>query len=406
MGDDDDFVRRPTTAFVDVDALKHNVGVVRDHVPAGTQLMAVVKANAYGHGLVAAAKVFLQAGADRLGVAFLEEGIELREAGIEHPILVLGGLIGNQVRYFLDYGLELTAASPYKIQQVDQEAARLGVRARVHLKVDTGMERIGIQWPNASTLFKAAYGAQHVDVVGTFSHFAEAERAGSEFTGEQLRRFVSSVPATPQHGLRHLANSGGVLFYPESHFDMVRPGLALYGIAPGPTDLPLRPALTLKTRVVYFKVVRAGTTVSYDRTWSPERNTRVVTLPVGYGDGYPRALSNRSEVIIRGRRHPVVGRVTMDATMVDIGPDGTAYNGDEVVLIGGRSPTISVEDVAEWAGTIPYEILTAISARVPRVYVNEAGQEIIPRLDSSPRAVEPPAFDPNRRPGRGSRRDS
>ncbi|MEL6185063.1 MAG: alanine racemase, partial [Myxococcota bacterium] len=366
MAPDEDFVRRPTTAFVNVDALTHNVRAVREHVASGTRLMAVVKANAYGHGLIPTAKVFLQAGVHHLGVAFLEEGIQLRDAGIRAPILVLGGLIGNQVRHFLEYDLELTAASPYKIEQIEQAAARLGTRARVHLKVDTGMERIGVQWTGADKLLRAAERAAHVDVVGTFSHFAEAERPGSEFTKEQVRRFRESVVPGPQVGLRHLANSGGLLFYPESHLDLVRPGLALYGVAPGATELSLRPALSLSTRVVYFKVVRAGTTVSYDRTWAPEQDTRVVTLPVGYGDGYMRALSNRAQVLIRGRRYPVVGRVTMDATMVDLGPEGTAYNGDEVVLIGGSNPSIHVTEVAAWAGTIPYEVLTAISARVPR----------------------------------------
>ena len=395
MGSDEDFVRRPTTAFVNVDALTHNVRAIRGHVPSGTRLMAVVKANAYGHGLVPTAKVFLRAGVDHLGVAFLEEGIQLRTAGIKAPILVLGGLIGNQVRHFLEYDLELTAASPYKIEQIEHEAARLGTRARVHLKVDTGMERIGVQWTGADKLLRAADVASHVDVVGTFSHFAEAERPGSEFTEEQIRRFQQSVTPNPQVGLRHLANSGGVLFYPESHLDLVRPGLALYGIAPGATRLSLRPALSLSTRVVYFKVVRAGTTVSYDRTWAPKRDTRVVTLPVGYGDGYMRALSNRGEVLIRGRRYPIVGRVTMDATMVDVGPEGTAYNGDEVVLIGGAGPIIQVSDVAAWAGTIPYEILTAISARVPRVYVNDDGRDLTRQLVPNPPAVESPPFDPS-----------
>lgn len=374
--DDERLARRPTTAFVSVGALRHNVAVVRDIVGRHRRIMAVVKANAYGHGLVRTSKVLLESGVDALGVAFLEEGIALRRAGIRQPILVLGGIIGNQVRHFIEHDLDVTAASPFKLRQIEEAASALGRRARAHLKIDTGMERLGIHWDTADVLLEAAAQAEHVDVVGLFSHLAQAENLDSTYTELQLDRFAGVLERAAQRGLlpltAHLANSAGLLYHPETLFDMVRPGLILYGVGPRGPDPRFRPALRLETRVVYFKVVRKGSAVSYDGTWTAPFDTRVVTLPVGYGDGYMRALSNRAHVIVRGVRRPVVGRVTMDATMVDIGPEGSAYNGDPVVLLGeGEGLSVPVEELAEWAGTIPYEVLTSISARVPRVYIED-----------------------------------
>lgn len=377
--DDNQLVRRPTTAIVHLEALRHNVSVVRSMVGPEREIMAIVKANAYGHGLVRTAQAFLAFGVDRLGVAFLEEGIALRRAGIEAPILVLGGIIGNQVVHFLEHDLEITAASPFKLEQIEEVSRRVGRRARVHLKFDTGMERLGVHWDSAEKLLEAAARVRHVEVVGLFSHLSESENRDPTRTREQEDRFRYVLALTRRYDLpvlrTHLSNSGGLLYHPETWFDMVRVGLVLYGIGPRGPDPRLRPALSLVTRVVYFKVVRTGSRVSYDGTWEARKDTRVVTLPVGYGDGYSRALSNRAEVLVRGRRCPVVGRVTMDATMVDIGPEGTAYNGDEVMLIGEQAGPddhagrIHVEELAEWSGTIPYEVLTSISARVPRIYI-------------------------------------
>lgn len=372
-----DTVRRPTVARVDVSALIHNVRVVRRAV-GGRRIMAVVKANAYGHGLVEASQVFASAGVDAVGVAFLEEGIELRKAGLRLPILVLGGIIGNQVHHFLEYDLDLTAASPFKVQQIQAAAAALGRRARVHLKLDTGMRRIGMRWENAAQLIDAARKADCIDIVGVFSHLSESESADPSFTTLQLDRFQAALDSSelPRGVVHHLANSGAVFGHPGSHYQMVRPGLALYGYGRGHG---LRPALSLLTRVVFFKVLEVGASVSYDRTWTAPERTRLATLPVGYGDGYARSVSNRAEVLIRGRRYPVVGNVTMDATMVNLGPDGTAYNGDEAVLLGPQGQDcIQLEELAEWSDTIPYETLTRISARVPRFYVDAKGREVQP----------------------------
>ncbi len=373
--DDEGVALRPTTAVVDLGALARNVRAIRAKVGAA-KIMAIVKANAYGHGLERTSKALLDAGVDQLGVAFLEEGIRLRRAGIDAPILVLGGLIGNQIVHFIDYDLAITAASPFKLEQIEEVAKQRNKTARVHLKVDTGMERIGMHWDSCGKLFEAALRSKHCAIEGVFSHFASSDAADPSYTRLQLERFEEataffgrrSEPTPP----RHIANSGAILGHPDTYFDLVRPGLILYGVYPSPhvpRTIALEPTLSLRTRVVYFKVVRAGHPVSYDSTWAPVQNTRVVTLPVGYGDGYSRRLSGHAEVLIHGARYPVVGRITMDAMMVDIGADGTAYNGDEVVLLGKQGDqAIAVEQLADWLDTIPYEVLTSINTRVPRYY--------------------------------------
>ncbi|HJL43826.1 MAG TPA: alanine racemase [Myxococcales bacterium LLY-WYZ-16_1] len=366
---------RPTVAEIDVSALRHNVAQIRRHVHE-RPIMAIVKANAYGHGLVPTARILLGAGCDALGVAFLEEGIELRRAGVRAPILVLGGIIGNQIRSFIEHDLTMTASSVFKLRQIDQVARELAQPARVQLKVDTGMGRIGVQWDTSEELLQASLQATACRVEGLFSHLAASERADPTLTRIQTERFEAVAKRYRDlggTGERHLANSGAVLQHPDTWYDRVRPGLMLYGVVPDPAlrgVLDLRPALSLHSRVVFFKVVRRGRSVSYDATWVAPRDTRVVTVPVGYGDGVPRRLSNRAQVLIRGRTVPVVGRVTMDALMADLGPEGTAYNGDPVVLLGRQGPaTVRVEDWAEWLETIPYEVLTQINTRVPRRYV-------------------------------------
>ena len=372
--DDESLAVRPTTAWVDLSALRRNVEAVRRRV-GGAKIMAVVKANAYGHGLVRTSQALLDYGVDALGVAFLEEGVALRRAGISAPIHVLGGIIGNQISHFIEHDLQLTASSTFKLDQIEACAAEMGRRAQVHLKIDTGMERIGVHWDNAATLFEAAGKVRNCDIVGVFSHLAESDAEDPSFTRQQIERFDEALSFFERRGLptpvRHLANSGAVLQHPEATYDMVRPGLMLYGIYPSatvPRTVEVEPVLTLVSRVVYFKVVRAGASVSYERTWTAPRDTRMVTIPVGYGDGYARGLSGKAEVLLNGKRYPVRGRVTMDALMVEIGAD-SAYNGDEVVLLGSQGDTlIRCEELADHIGTIPYEVLTMINTRVPRRY--------------------------------------
>ncbi len=370
----DDEAVRPTNVEVDLSRLAANLAAIRAHV-GGAKVMTILKANAYGHGLVPVARHMVKCGADYLSVAFLEEGILLRREGITAPILVLGGIAGEQIPLFLKYDLTITAPSIEKLRLIDEAARTFGVQARVHLKVDTGMERIGIHYYNAHQLLEASLACQHVNVEGIYSHFANADSADLTHARTQLERFREVLSFYEQRSLpmplRHIANSAGILQLPESHLDMVRPGIMLYGVYPSPEcvrSVVIEPALMWKSRVAYFKVVQAGDPVSYGSTWRSDKPVRVVTVPVGYGDGYFRALSNRAEVIIRGQRQPIVGRVCMDQLMVNIG-EGTAYNGDEVILLGiSGDSQITADEIADWAGTIPYEVLTNINTRVPRVY--------------------------------------
>jgi alanine racemase len=365
---------RPTRVEVDVGQLGRNLQAIRQHVGAA-KVMAVVKANAYGHGLVPVAREMVKGGADSLGVALLEEAVLLREAGITAPILVFGGIAETQIPIFIRHDLTLTAPSIDKLNLIDNAAAAMGVTARVHLKIDTGMERLGIHHYSADKLLEASLQVQHVLVEGIYSHFANSDAADLTHAREQLARFHEVLSFYDKRSLpvpqRHIANSGGILQLPESHLDLVRPGIMLYGVYPSrecTRTVSIQPALTWKSHVAYFKVVQPGQPVSYGSTWRSDHPVRIVTVPVGYGDGYFRALSNKGQVLIRGQRHPIAGRVCMDQIMVNL-EWGTAYYRDEVILIGKQGATeISADDLADWAGTISYEVLTNINSRVPRVY--------------------------------------
>jgi alanine racemase len=367
---------RATWAEINLTRLSQNLKAIQAHV-APAKVMIIVKANAYGHGLVEVVK-HLSSQADYIGVAVLEEGIFLRELGVTAPILVLGGIWGDQVPNYLHHKLTLTASSVERLKQIDDIAGQLGVKAKVHLKIDTGMERIGVHYYNAQTIQEAALRCDNIEVEGIFSHFANADAPNLQHARLQLERFNEVVRFYDNHSLplpiRHMANSAAILRIPESHLDMVRPGIMLYGVYPSVEVehvIQVRPVLAWKSRVVYFKVVRSGHPVSYGSIWQSDHEVRIVTLPVGYGDGYFRRLSNNAQVIIRGKKYPQVGTVCMDQMMVNIEND-SAFNGDEVTLIGeSGSEAITAQDLADWAGTIPYEILTNINTRVPRIYISE-----------------------------------
>ncbi|MCB1277176.1 alanine racemase [Prosthecobacter sp.] len=366
---------RPTHVEVNLGHIAQNFDAIRAHVGTA-EVMPVVKANAYGHGIVEVSWHLAAHGATCFGVALLEEAVVLRQAGITQPILVFGGVATRQIPQFIEHDLMMAASSIDKMRQIDEAAAAAKKKARVHLKIDTGMERIGVHWYSAEKLLEASLGFSNVEVAGIYSHFACSDAEDLSSANEQLARFLEALEFYPKRGLkpplRHIANSGGILQLPESHLDLVRPGIMLYGVYPSrETKQPVavKAAMSWKSQVVYFKVVQPGNPVSYGSTWQSDHPVRVVTVPVGYGDGYFRALSNRGSVLIRGQRHPIVGRVCMDQFMVNL-EWGTAYNGDAVTIIGcDGDETISMQDVADWADTIPYEVLTNINARVPRVYV-------------------------------------
>lgn len=372
-----DAALRPTHVQIDLDKISANYRAIQQHV-GDAVVMPILKANAYGHGVVRVGQHVQELGAGMIGVAYLEEGILLREAGITIPILVLGGILGSQAPIFLEHDLTLTVSSLQKLDQVEAAAAAAGVKAKVHLKIDTGMERIGVHYYSAEELLKASLKCTHVEVEGIFSHFANADAADLSSAKLQIERFLEVLHFYERHSLpfplRHMANSGAVLQLPESWFDMVRPGILLYGVYPSAEvkrTIKVQPALSWISRVVYFKVVQPGHPVSYGSAWQSDHPVRVVTVPVGYGDGYFRAMSGKAQVMIRGRKYPVVGAICMDQFMVNIEQD-SAFNEDEVILVGHSSEqTIHVEDLADWAGTIPYEILTNINTRVPRVYLQD-----------------------------------
>jgi alanine racemase len=367
---------RATWAEVKLGHLEYNLAAIKRRV-APAKVMLIVKANAYGHGLVEVSRA-LAGKTDYVGVAVLEEGIMLRELGVTAPIIILGGIWGDQILRYLQYDLTLTASSVERLAQIDAVAGQMKIKAKVHLKIDTGMERIGIHYYSAHKLQEAALKFAHVQVEGIYSHFANADSNDLAHARLQLERFNEVLRFYERHSLpvpmRHIANSAAVLQLPESFFDIVRPGILLYGVYPSPDVLrtvEVKPALSWKSRVVYFKVVKPGHAVSYGSTWQPDHEVRVVTIPVGYGDGFFRSMSNRAKVIIRGRKYSQIGSICMDQLMVNIEWD-SAYNGDEVILLGeAGGERITVEDLANWAGTIPYEILTNINTRVPRMYVKD-----------------------------------
>lgn len=371
-------VIRPTKVLVDLDRLTGNFNAIKRHCP-DTAIMPILKANAYGHGLIPVARHLEKLGADYLGVAVLEEGLLLRKEGISLPILILGGILGNQITYFIQNDLTLTASSIDKLHQIEAAAIKLGRTARVHLKIDTGMERIGVHHYNARTFIETAYNCSHLEVEGIFTHFANADSNNLDHAREQVKRFNQVLDLfdklnLPQPRYRHMANSGAILQLPEARLDMVRPGILLYGVYPSPEvrrSVAVEPVLTWKSRVVYFKVVKAGNPVGYGSEWQADHNVRTVTVPVGYGDGYFRSMTGKATVLINRQPFNVIGRIAMDQIVVNL-EQGIAHNDDEVILLGQQGDQgISCEDLALWSGTIPYEVLTNINTRVPRLYIEK-----------------------------------
>ncbi len=370
-----DEIVRPTRVEVNLELLKENYQSIKKHV-GPLKIMPILKANAYGHGLVRIAQFYQELGVDYLGVAVVEEGILLREYGIQTPILVLGGIWENQIPLFIKNELTITAASIDKIRQIEETADQLKKKAKVHLKIDTGMERLGVHYYNAERFLAAAYKCDHIIVEGIFSHFSNSDSPDLSHTKLQFERFLEVLSFFEKNSIpppiRHISNSGAILQFPDARLDMVRPGILLYGVYPSKVikkTIPVKPVLSWKSLVVYFKVITPGHPVGYGLTWQTDHNVRAVTVPVGYGDGYFRSMSGKAQVIIRDNKYPVVGTISMDQVIVNI-EAGTAYHGDEVILIGSNERnSITCEDLADWAGTIPYEILTNINTRVPRIYI-------------------------------------
>jgi len=363
---------RPVWAEVDLDAVACNTRVLKAQAN-GAALMAVVKANGYGHGAVAVARAALTAGADRLGVICVDEGEQLRRAGIAAPILVMGHTPATDAARLVDLSLTGTVASRETAEALARAAAQRGVLLVVHLKVDTGLNRYGLAPAEALALADWLRDQPSLEVEGLFTHFASADEADKGYTLDQYARFRQVAEALGWVPIRHVSNTASLLDMPDLSLEMVRPGLGIYGLYPSGEvrrDLALVPALSLKSRIVRLNALAPGDPVSYGRAWRAARPSLIGLVMCGYADGLPRSLSSRGSVLVRGQRAPIVGRVCMDMCMVDVTDVPDVATGDEVVLIGGQGEEdISADEVADLAGTISYEILCGISARVPRLYL-------------------------------------
>lgn len=373
--------QRPTWAEISLQALTENYLTLKRHLAASrkpTPLMAVVKANAYGHGAVECARALEAVGADWFGVALVEEGVELRQGGIKQPVFCLGGFWRTQAELILEHNLTPALFRMDLAEELNERAKATGRIVNYHLKVDTGMGRLGLQLTELAGFARRLMAFDSIKMDGVMTHFADADSDESDYTEQQIHRFEQAIMILHENGVqprwRHLANSAGLHAYPQAHGSLARAGAAMYGLVRDVLSsrqevLPLKPVMSLHSRIVLLKTVPPGTSLGYGSTFTTRRESKIATLPVGYADGYRRALSNKGEVIIRGQFAPIVGRVSMDFTLIDVTDVSDVQLGDDVTLIGEQQGLrICAEDLAEQVGTISYEIVTGISARVPRMY--------------------------------------
>ncbi|MDD4939132.1 MAG: alanine racemase [Candidatus Omnitrophica bacterium] len=364
---------RPTWAEVNLTHLSHNFEQLKSFLRPNTKIMVCVKADAYGHGLIPVSKKLVSCGVDWLGVASIDEGIKLREAGVSVPILILGLILKKDIHPVFRYGFSVTICDEELARAINNRARLKGKAVKAHLKVDTGMGRIGVLHQDAEELVKKVHKLKFINIEGIFTHFAFADM-NREFTSYQINLFNGLIHKLTRSGINvpliHAANSMGVIGYKNSHFNMVRPGLAVYGLYPrNGLRIKLKPVLSLKTKVLFVKRLPKGYGISYGHDYVTSKNTTIVTLPIGYGDGYPRNLSSCGPILIKGKRFKISGRICMDQIMVDVG-DCRVRVGDEAALIGSQGKNkISAEELAGLCGTIPYEIVCGLGSRVPRVYV-------------------------------------
>jgi alanine racemase len=368
---------RPTRVEIYLDAIAHNIREVRKIVGGRTKIMAVVKDDGYGHGAIEVARVAQQQGVEYLAVAIPEEGVELRQAGISLPILVLSQILPQNARIICKYDLSQTVCTVELARALSAEAQKFGKMTNVHIKVDTGMRRIGVLPEEVVSFIREISKLGGISIEGIFTHLSEAGGKSRVFTDLQITKFNKVIIDLEQSGIRipcrHVANSAGILNFPSSYFDLVRPGIMLYGLYPSKEIsilANLKPAMSFKTAIVYLKTVPSGTSIGYDRTFTTHRESIIATLPVGYGDGYSYLLSNKGEVLVRGKRAPIVGKVCMDMTMIDVSNIPGVQIGDEAVLFGRKGcEKLPVDEVAFNTDVINYVVVCNISKRVPRIYM-------------------------------------
>lgn len=371
-------------ANVNLDAIENNLLEIRKKLSKDTRLMAVIKADAYGHGAVPLARAIGDsAKVDYYGVAIIEEAVELRKAGINKPVLVLGYTPKEQYELVVTHDILQTVFQYEMARALSEEAGRQGKIAKIHIKIDTGMTRLGYYDTEDSVEeIKRITALENLEVEGLFSHFARADETDKSDTQRQLKRFIAFLGRLEQEGInipiKHIANSAGIIEFPEAYFNMVRCGIATYGIYPSDMvnqeEIKLIPAMELKTHVAFVKDVEPGVGISYGATYVTDKRIKVATIPVGYADGYSRNLSNQGRVIIHGQYAPILGRICMDQFMVDVTHIDDVKQGDQVTLLGGEEDAyISVEELAKGSHSFSYELVCTIGKRIPRVYYRNTG---------------------------------
>ncbi len=369
----------PTYATVNLTALAHNLSCIKRCLSPGCEVMAIVKANAYGHGAVETAQALARQGIGRFAVASLDEGIALRQAGLAGSVVVLGALFEQQIADLVAHRLTPVVSDRRILPALAKAAHSHPTPYPIHLKVETGMGRLGLSPEELFSLLDSPLLRTPLQVEGMITHLADADGADSDFTERQLGVFCTILEQIRQRGLPiplvHAANSAAIVRFPDAHFSLVRPGIMLYGYHTLPASVPapdLTPVLSLRTTIVQLRTISRGGTVSYNRTFVAQRPTRIAVLPIGYADGYSRRLSHRGSVLIQGRRAPIVGLVCMDMIMVDVTDLAPVPIGETVTLIGQQGgESIWANEVADWIGTIPYEVLCGIGSRVPRLYESD-----------------------------------
>lgn len=377
---------RETWAEVSLSAIKHNVLQFKNHMKKSTKFMAVVKADGYGHGAVEVSKAAIEAGAEYLSVALLDEAIELREAGITHPILVLGYTPVASIKKAVSNEIALTVFSHDVLDEIIFQASQLKIKANIHIKLDTGMSRIGVtNKEDALILAQKAMSSPYIYLEGIFTHFANADCEDPTFTIQQFENFMTCIKFIEQNKIeipiKHCCNSAATMLFPDMHLDMVRIGIALYGLYPDPIlkdhpTITLEQAMSLKTKVAQIKTVSAKQPIGYGCTYAPSKDSIIASLPIGYADGVSRLLSNRANVLIKGKAAKVTGRVCMDQMMIDVSQIPNCAIGDEVTIFGNNEDAFqSIQTIADLMGTINHEVVCGVSKRVPRIYVNQQQSE-------------------------------
>lgn len=365
-------------AEINIDHIASNLQAIKAYVGNDKEVMVIIKADGYGHGAIPIARQLYEAGIDSIGVATMGEAISLRKYGIDIPILILGYIPENEYDNLLRFDISQTVYKYSMAVGISKAAEKANKKAKIHLKIDTGMGRLGF-FPNQETIEEICRLNENpfLELEGIFTHFAQADACSQIFTNLQINDFNQFIEALEKKGVhilkKHASNSAGVLAYPDAHFDLVRTGIILYGLYPSETMdkslIPIKPSLSLKSNIIFLKEVEAGTPISYGCTYITDKHCKIATIPVGYGDGYPRSLSSRGRILVRGQYAPIIGRICMDQFMVDVTHIEGVQEGDEAVLIGTQKDhSISVEEIADLDGTLNYEIVCQLGKRIPRLY--------------------------------------